>query len=120
MDEAYDNVVPSKLKLKKRGLTTTDKKSKKKRKVEKAKEKDTAQVQEEISVEDAEVLSRPPEYRHMTKAEYRFELRRQKNEAEQMKSLAKTSHRERIKQLNEKLDKLPQHFDLPKVALTIG
>lgn len=51
-----------------------------------------------------------------TEAEKRYDARIQKLELEQTKKLAQKSHRERVKDFNEHLSKLTEHYDIPKVG----
>eukprot|EP00299_Pterocystis_sp_00344_P005868 c1760_g1_i1.p1 GENE.c1760_g1_i1~~c1760_g1_i1.p1 ORF type:complete len:135 (+),score=41.38 c1760_g1_i1:33-407(+) len=115
-EDPYRNVLAGKLKLKKPELPG-GKKKKRKVKVEAEVEAEAAAAEAEAEAESQTPID---PHAHMTKAEYRYELERKKIEAKNMKSLAKSTHRDRVKDFNDKLDRLPQHFDLPKVALTIG
>lgn len=52
----------------------------------------------------------------MTESERRFlEVQRQRQRDRIEKNLLLT-HREKIEQFNDKLEKLPEHFDIPKVG----
>ena len=52
----------------------------------------------------------------MTESERRFlEVQRQRQRERIEKNLELT-HRDKINQFNEKLEKLPEHFDIPKVG----
>jgi protein FAM32A len=53
-----------------------------------------------------------------TDAEKRFEARLMKTEEQRLKKAASKSHRERIKELNEKLANTTEHFDLPRISHT--
>merc|ERR1711907_322934 len=121
-DDAYSSIMTGKLSFKKEGLRAAGKISKKRKRKARRKAKKDASSAEMVTIEELNKnkAGRDPKFAHMTDSEYRFEMERRKREAEAMKDKAKTTHRERVKDFNEKLDALPQHFDLPKVALTIG
>ncbi|KAG7669464.1 hypothetical protein Ndes2526B_g05796 [Nannochloris sp. 'desiccata'] len=53
-----------------------------------------------------------------TEAEKRFEAHLMKTEEQRLKKAASKSHRERIKELNEKLASTTEHFDLPRISHT--
>ena len=53
-----------------------------------------------------------------TDAEKRFEAHLLKTEQQRLKKAASKSHRERIKELNEKLANTTEHFDLPRISHT--
>jgi len=53
-----------------------------------------------------------------TEAEKRFEAHLMKTEEQRLKKAASKSHRERIKELNEKLANTTEHFDLPRISHT--
>jgi protein FAM32A len=53
-----------------------------------------------------------------TDAEKRFEAHLMKTEEQRLKKAASKSHRERIKELNEKLANTTEHFDLPRISHT--
>lgn len=51
-----------------------------------------------------------------TEAEKRFEAHAEKYEMQRVKKLASKSHREKIKELNEKLATMTEHQDIPRVS----
>ena len=51
-----------------------------------------------------------------TEAEKKHEARMSKLEEEQLKKVAEKSHRDRVKDFNEKLAQLSEHHDIPKVG----
>lgn len=53
-----------------------------------------------------------------TEAEKRFESHLLKYEEQRLKKAASKSHRERVKDLNEKLANSTEHFDLPRISHT--
>mmetsp|Transcript_25172 Transcript_25172/g.41796 ORF Transcript_25172/g.41796 Transcript_25172/m.41796 type:complete len:176 (+) Transcript_25172:110-637(+) len=52
----------------------------------------------------------------MTEAERKAFVRKQKRELEEMESVAKKSHRERVEDFNEKLGQLTEHNDIPRIS----
>lgn len=51
-----------------------------------------------------------------TEAEKRFEEHMMKYEAERLKKAAGKSHRDRVKELNEKLSTMTEHHDIPRIS----
>lgn len=51
-----------------------------------------------------------------TEAEKRFEAHLAKFEEARLKKAAAKSHRERVKEMNEKLSTLTEHHDLPRIS----
>ncbi|QDZ23556.1 hypothetical protein HOP50_10g60950 [Chloropicon primus] len=51
-----------------------------------------------------------------TTAEKKFEQKLAKREEEEIAKAAKMTHRERVKEFNEKLANLSEHYDIPKVG----
>lgn len=51
-----------------------------------------------------------------TEAEKRFEARVAKLEEERARKAAAKSHRERVKEMNEKLATLTEHHDIPRIS----
>lgn len=112
--------VGGKLKLKGGADLPGVKKKKKKR------DKDTQQVVEAAlggeaaeeappAAADGAPAPPPPEDRR-TEAEKRFEAHLAKYEEAQLKKAASKSHRERIKEMNEKLATLTEHHDIPRIS----
>merc|ERR1712010_445097 len=101
----YKVVMGGSLKLKNRALPGKAKKKKKKTKVIVNENPDgetvlvTRRGKEEIIV---------PKNR-MTEAEKKFELQRQRAEAETVRKMAEKSHREKIAELNHQLDTISEH-----------
>lgn len=54
-----------------------------------------------------------------TEAEKKYEAHLLKTEEQRLKKAASKSHRERVKELNEKLANTTEHFDLPRISHTI-
>ncbi|GBG28874.1 Protein FAM32A [Hondaea fermentalgiana] len=52
----------------------------------------------------------------LTPAQRRFELKQREREAERIKEMTRMTHRERVDAFNEKLSKLSEHHDIPKVS----
>lgn len=58
----------------------------------------------------------PPPADRRTEAEKRFEEHLLKYEEQRLKKAAAKSHRERVKELNEKLATLTEHHDIPRIS----
>lgn len=54
-----------------------------------------------------------------TEAEKRFEAHLAKFEDARLKKAAAKSHRERVKEMNEKLSTLTEHHDLPRISYSV-
>lgn len=117
--------VGGKLKLKgDAGLPGVKKKKKKDgmpKKAVSAGETDDAVTGKELSViedkDKSEVL--PAQEKNVdrrTEAEKRFEDHMLKFEEQRLKKAASKSHRQRIKELNEKLSTLTEHHDIPRIS----
>lgn len=90
----------------------------KKKKNKKAKKKKQAS-KHSISIseqEDTSVAAANQEDDEMTAAERKAFIRKQQREMEEMESVAKKSHRERVEDFNEKLGQLTEHNDIPRVS----
>ncbi|KAA0148502.1 hypothetical protein FNF29_01661 [Cafeteria roenbergensis] len=70
----------------------------------------------ELTESDEEALATVPDLAGFTPAQRRLEALRIKQERMFNKDRVEHSHRERMEELNGKLEKLPMHFDVPKVA----
>jgi protein FAM32A len=64
---------------------------------------------------DGTATAPPPEDRR-TEAEKRFEAHLAKYEDQRLKKAASKSHRERVKEMNEKLATLTEHHDVPRIS----
>ncbi|ELT97211.1 hypothetical protein CAPTEDRAFT_172482 [Capitella teleta] len=53
-----------------------------------------------------------------TQAELAFLRAKEKRAAEELLIKASTTHKERIMDFNERLDRLTEHYDIPKVSWT--
>lgn len=51
-----------------------------------------------------------------TEAQLRFEERERKASERRIEQLAKKTHKERVKELNEYLGKMSEHHDIPRVG----
>eukprot|EP01087_Luapelamoeba_hula_P024929 TRINITY_DN965_c0_g1_i3.p2 TRINITY_DN965_c0_g1~~TRINITY_DN965_c0_g1_i3.p2 ORF type:complete len:153 (-),score=34.58 TRINITY_DN965_c0_g1_i3:76-534(-) len=67
-------------------------------------------------VEDGVMVKIPRGEEAKTVAERKFEEVKRRREAKELARLAGKSHREKIEEFNKQLDKLPTHFDIPKVG----
>jgi protein FAM32A len=66
--------------------------------------------------EDGVYLEHQPDADRRTEAEKRYDEYLLKRESEKVKKLAAKSHREKVKDFNEYLEKLTEHHDIPKVG----
>ena len=97
------------------------KKSKKKKKKKKKRDREEeTEVRKEVSSEvcDSAVDNDDDddEYTDMTAAEIAASKRKRMRESEEIKQVAGKSHRERVDEFNEKLGKLTEHNDLPRIS----
>ncbi|KAJ2704211.1 hypothetical protein FB645_003446 [Coemansia sp. IMI 203386] len=124
MSDAYDygvaNTGPLKLK-KSKGLfkKTSSAKGKDKRK-HKHKRKSKTNEQDASSEDDndkdkGEKKSDKPS-ESMTEAEKKYREILKQRKLERIERLASKSYRERVKEFNEKLERTPEHHDMPKVG----
>ena len=105
-------------KLKLKGAGVSGKNKKKKKLGGKSKELDEAKREVE-SHEGKEALveksvAHGTDIR--TEAEKRFEAHAERYELQRVKKLASKSHREKIRELNEKLATMTEHQDIPRVS----
>lgn len=115
MSNIYDNVPGGSLNLK--GDSGTPKKiKKKKKKTQKDKEKLKSYAKELMS--DDATSSEPKPIRVVTKteAELKFEAIQKKRLEEKVEKAARRSHKERVAELNRKLEEMTEHYDIPKVG----
>lgn len=70
----------------------------------------------DLTESDEEALAAVPDLAGFTPAQRRLEALRIKQERMFNKDRVEHSHRERMEALNGKLEQLPMHFDVPKVA----
>eukprot|EP01094_Clydonella_sp_ATCC50884_P020877 TRINITY_DN4442_c0_g1_i1.p1 TRINITY_DN4442_c0_g1~~TRINITY_DN4442_c0_g1_i1.p1 ORF type:complete len:117 (+),score=37.03 TRINITY_DN4442_c0_g1_i1:191-541(+) len=114
MSEDYDNVVGGALRLK--GVPLPDKRKRKKKKkreqLEKAVELSLQKGELDTSGDGEVIIPDDPR----TEAEKKFEEIQRQRESERLKKEAEKSHREKILELNQKLDSMSEHFDIPKVG----
>jgi len=87
-----------------------------KRKSEENKKAEAKKLEEESQEEEELPLKLPRLEEAKTPAERRFEEMQRQREEQEAKKLSLKSHRERVEEFNSKLDKLPTHFDIPKVG----
>eukprot|EP00297_Palpitomonas_bilix_P014810 CAMPEP_0113879490 /NCGR_PEP_ID=MMETSP0780_2-20120614/7267_1 /TAXON_ID=652834 /ORGANISM="Palpitomonas bilix" /LENGTH=126 /DNA_ID=CAMNT_0000866077 /DNA_START=114 /DNA_END=494 /DNA_ORIENTATION=- /assembly_acc=CAM_ASM_000599 len=119
-EEAYENVMGGKLSLK--GIGGIEKKKKKKKRAKEVPDSDqnkddvVGSPTKKEQKKEGEVAERPLYSSGKTPAERKAEERRRKQEQERLKKAAKLSYRERVRDLNDKLSKLSEHHDIPKVA----
>lgn len=57
--------------------------------------------------------------RHMTESEKRYEEVRRKRMAEKVRKEAKKSHKDRVQEFNDYLERLSEHHDLPRVGAVV-
>ncbi len=64
----------------------------------------------------SDTTSIPPGMANMTEAQRRFKLKQMEREKEEAKRMKEKSYRERVNEFNEKLSKLTEHNDIPRVS----
>jgi hypothetical protein len=130
MADYYECVRTDKLRLKggsnrpkrKRNKFTTDDEAATAAKTEKTTEKKVALVSLDDGIEEEGDDVEPPtkvvrSYEdYLTPAEKKYRARLAQREKELIQKLAAQSHRERVEAFNVKLEKEPNHFDIPKVG----
>eukprot|EP00043_Microstomoeca_roanoka_P027308 m.14117 g.14117 ORF g.14117 m.14117 type:complete len:107 (+) comp7512_c0_seq1:137-457(+) len=92
-----------------KGVKTKKKKSKKVHKDDKKLIKETIQ-QEVVDHQDDDL--------EMTAAERAFAREQAKREAARIREKASKTHKEKVQELNSKLDTMTEHHDIPKVSWT--
>ncbi|KAJ1980332.1 hypothetical protein H4R33_005499 [Dimargaris cristalligena] len=120
---AYDDLIGGSLKLKGKGGGVT-KKSKKSKKSKKASHsgssgsgRSTAKQYDQSQDGDSSQIITPAEASvAKTKAEIEFEKAQERRKMKQYSKFVEKSHPERVAEFNEKLDKLSEHYDIPKVG----
>ncbi|KAJ1960922.1 hypothetical protein IWQ62_004046 [Dispira parvispora] len=120
----YNDLVGGSLRLKGKGLGIKKKKSKKHK--SRTKPRDTLSSSKTHSPSDTagdpsyttsnEPASSTGPAVTKTEAERKFEEVQQKRKMDRIQSLANKSHRERVAELNEYLETLSEHYDIPKVG----
>mmetsp|Transcript_31232 Transcript_31232/g.43280 ORF Transcript_31232/g.43280 Transcript_31232/m.43280 type:complete len:127 (-) Transcript_31232:153-533(-) len=122
---SYDNVVGGKLKLKGKALSvdpSLKKKKKKKNKVENCvgMSLEISEINEGGGEADEAGEGTPtpkePIGDFRTDAEKRYDEQVMKVEENRIKKAAKLTHRDKVKQYNEYLTALSEHYDIPKVG----
>ncbi|SIO73902.1 conserved protein, unknown function [Babesia microti strain RI] len=53
---------------------------------------------------------------HLTQSEKSFKIAQIKRSSKRVESHLRMTHREKVEQFNQKLSKLTEHFDIPKVG----
>ncbi|GES86581.1 DUF1754-domain-containing protein [Rhizophagus clarus] len=112
MSDLYDNVPGGSLKLKgSSGVPNKIKKKKKKTKKDKEKLKSYAKdlINDDSTINPIRVVTK-------TEAELKFEEIQRKRLDEKVEKAARKSHKERVAELNRKLEEMTEHYDIPKVG----
>ncbi|KXS14535.1 DUF1754-domain-containing protein [Gonapodya prolifera JEL478] len=120
MFEIYQASIGGKLKLKGADAAGVVKKKKKRSKEDKERlEEAVTRTLEESGDGAGESKQReapnPPPVRK-TKAELAFEEVQKKRQQERISKLVTKSHKDRVQEFNERLEKQTEHFDIPKVG----
>ncbi|KAJ1652116.1 hypothetical protein IWQ61_007479 [Dispira simplex] len=120
----YNDLVGGSLRLKGKGLGIKKKKSRKHK--SRTKSKDTPSSPKSRSPSEAvgdPSYSTPDEPASSTgptvtktEAERKFEEVQKKRKMDRIRNLANKSHRERVAELNQYLEGLSEHYDIPKVG----
>ncbi|KAJ3279014.1 hypothetical protein HDU76_009663 [Blyttiomyces sp. JEL0837] len=100
--------------LKLKGLSKPGGITKKKKKKAEFTSGSAADVKE--VVDEVKATSSHSTGRQLTAAEKRFEEVRKKRMEEKAAKVATKSHKERVQDFNSYLDKLTEHYDIPKVG----
>ncbi|CAB4012673.1 FAM32A-like [Paramuricea clavata] len=112
MSDAYE-IVGGSLKLK--GVKDGGVKKKKKKSKKKKEEAWKIEVPRQVE-EESEMTSKPKDKR--TSAQIAFDRIQEKRATDRILTKASQSHKERVAEFNERLDKLTEHYDIPKVSWT--
>merc|ERR1712157_413115 len=92
------------------------KKSKHDKRKEKQKQHDEKEVDENIATKSNQHEEDEDFYENMTDAERKSLKFKSYREEKDLEKIAKQSHRERVEMFNEKLSKLTEHNDIPRVS----
>jgi len=110
MSDSYGDSVGGSLKLK--GVADGGvKKKKKKRKSKELSSETSSQVAEEVKDEKVYKKVKTP-------AQLAFDKAQEKRQAKDIMERAKKTHKQRVEELNDRLDLLTEHYDIPKVSWT--
>jgi len=113
----FENVVGGKLKLKGAAIEKPDKKKKKKKKKKtKDKKREYVELNETDEEEDDGLETKTKELDTRTEAEKAHEERSRQQRRKRIVEQAELSHKDKVKLFNEKLAKLSEHHDIPKVG----
>ena len=115
--DAYEYVVPNKLKLKRKPIIAkTTKKKRQQRRGEGGEGggEEFAKLANEAAAKDNKDEKKEEE--ELTPMQKAFEEAQRQREAKLIAKLSSKSHRERIEELNHSLDTMSEHFDIPKVG----
>ncbi|XP_019640683.1 PREDICTED: protein FAM32A-like [Branchiostoma belcheri] len=113
MSSAYDTVQKGSLKLK--GTDNGGIKKKKKKKKEKKR------ILEQITSKEAtseEGVERSKKVDNRTPAQRKFAEVQERRQMERVMNKAALTHKQRVESFNKHLDKLTEHYDIPKVSWT--
>ncbi|CAH1255620.1 FAM32A [Branchiostoma lanceolatum] len=113
MSSAYDTVQKGSLKLK--GPENGGIKKKKKKKKEKRRMLEQITSKEATSEEGVE-RSKKPDMR--TPAQRKFAQVQERRQMERVLNKAALTHKQRVESFNAHLDRLTEHYDIPKVSWT--
>ena len=78
-------------------------------------EEESKLTSEEISTKKEEQIITTPK---LTEAERKFRERKIQKEKDRIMTKASKTHKEKVEELNAYLDKLSEHYDIPKVSWT--
>ncbi len=121
MNKGQPVVVKGKLKLKGSAPSSSSQASSKVLKTQPTSQSsaDSSQLRKrkfEESNDSIETLEGLAKEVHLTDAQKRFKQKQQERETAEAKKLVGSSYRERINQFNERLSKLTEHNDIPRVS----
>ena len=122
MSDAYAFATSSGLKLKKNPTGVEPSIKKKKKKKNKNKEREQAIQEYSKEVEESGEGSSKEEtidlFRDKTPFEVAYLKRKREKEMEKIRKKAELNHKEKVEKFNEGLNKLSEHYDIPKVSWT--
>jgi protein FAM32A len=107
----YQNVVGGRLKLKGKALDVKDGGVMKKKK--KYQREESSETESDKNGDERNPHS---DYDHLTPAERRYMEQKQKIDMKKMTKVANKSYKDRMKDFNQYLANLSEHYDIPKVG----
>lgn len=116
MTDEYAFATKSSLKLK--GVEPSIKKKKKKKDKDRQREKALGEIANEYDGEQDNSLNDDDLFRGKTPVEIAYMKKKREKEMEKIRKKAELNHKEKVEKFNEGLNKLSEHYDIPKVSWT--